>query len=720
MTRFDKGDRVRAKANLFDEGTRDRNGLLFSEKWAADGHGEWCYGTVSFVYVRRGRQMQKYRVKYDEGTCMEALEEHLEIVVGEEDSDGSDDVNEMGGSQCEDSDGSTVEPERIRDVIQGGVIQADVDNREEGGGNVTSDSEGEMGETNQGDFPRRPTLEPLSVGDRVTVHGVTWERIEQLEEDCRTQEEVETKFRRIHFTDATREVDIFLQLMPLSKEKLLQIVRDGADAAKDKRKWEIEHIEAALCIIFGGAQYKAGTHLWATHKKGMLRAPDFGLHLSEDRFGKILRYWAKGPDGTREKLADNPWEEVDIWIRGFNKNRRAELEPGTDITPDEMMFEWTGQVGPGGIPFSSYIERKPKPLGNELKSVCEGHFGICMYLELQKGKVRMARKKWCQTYKATTACTVRLIDKMGLRESLLVGERPSRRVYADSWFASVETAIALRREMGVHFTGPIKTATKEFPIEAMRWTLAGMNRGEHIVLKCVDHENLWAIGWHDVHYKCYVTTNGTTLPGKPAPKKRQNALGTNFYIPIPRPAVIAKYQAEMGYVDRHNRFRQGILHLPNIWKTKRWQTRIQLEILGLTLVDTFLACRKLMPKWREEGDEESIFWKFVAVLLPQIDSRGKNDLFHEPEDLAQREQCHMIRLGNKRTVDGVHRGEIRAVQMRCTSCRKRNKRDNVPGRSPLTAWCCSLHTDVFICRGRNCWEEHVQEVRQVRENENCM
>jgi len=40
MTRFDKGDRVRAKANLFDEGTRDRNGLLFSEKWAADGHGE--------------------------------------------------------------------------------------------------------------------------------------------------------------------------------------------------------------------------------------------------------------------------------------------------------------------------------------------------------------------------------------------------------------------------------------------------------------------------------------------------------------------------------------------------------------------------------------------------------------------------------------------------------------------------------------------------------
>jgi hypothetical protein len=78
MPRFKKGERVRASAKLFDgNGTRDRNDLLFSEKWLADGNGEWCYGTVSFVYVRRGRTKQKYRVKYDEGTTMEALENHL-------------------------------------------------------------------------------------------------------------------------------------------------------------------------------------------------------------------------------------------------------------------------------------------------------------------------------------------------------------------------------------------------------------------------------------------------------------------------------------------------------------------------------------------------------------------------------------------------------------------------------------------------------------------
>ncbi len=116
-----------------------------------------------------------------------------------------------------------------------------------------------------------------------------------------------------------------------------------------------------------------------------------------------------------------------------------------------MMFEWTGQVGPGGIPHLSFIERKPKPLGSEFKSVCEGYFGMCMYIVLQKGKVRMRRKKWCEQYKATTACTVRLIDQMGLKENLVVVDRPWRRVYADLWFTSLETALALRNEMGVHF-----------------------------------------------------------------------------------------------------------------------------------------------------------------------------------------------------------------------------------------------------------------------------
>jgi hypothetical protein len=357
--------------------------LLFSEKWAADKNGERCYGTVSFVYARRGRHLQKYRVKYDEGTTMEAEDAHLELVEDNDESDGDESGDEMGGINAANSDGDTVAYEDDEAAIRR--------REEDEEGKVTDDSEGEPGEDDPGNLLYAEAA--LRMGDTVEAHGKTWKRVGELTVDARTEPELSSRFKRLHYSESTKEVDVFLQLLPLPKDTLLQIVRDGAAAARDKRRWEIEHVKAALCVIFGGAQYKEGTNLWATSKKGMLRAPDFGLHLSEDRFAKILRYWAKGPDGTREKLVDNPWAEVDHWVKGYNKTRQAEIEVGTDLTPDEMIFEWTGQEGPGGIPHKSFIERKPKPFGSELKCVCEGTFGICTYIELQKGKVRMARQK---------------------------------------------------------------------------------------------------------------------------------------------------------------------------------------------------------------------------------------------------------------------------------------------------------------------------------------
>ena len=75
----------------------------------------------------------------------------------------------------------------------------------------------------------------------------------------------------------------------------------------------------------------------------------------------------------------------------------------------------------------------------------------------------------------------------------------------------------------------------------------------------------------------------------------QDIEGTNWSKEVRRPHIIAKYQSEMGYVDRHNQFRQGYLKLAKNWKTHRWQTRIQLELLGVTMVDAFLACRAQMP-----------------------------------------------------------------------------------------------------------------------------
>jgi hypothetical protein len=88
MTKFNKGDFVRVHAKKFD-GERDEEGRLFSEKWEQDGNGEWCYGTASHVYRKKGRQPQNYRIKYDEGTAMQCTEEHIETAAEGQNSECS-------------------------------------------------------------------------------------------------------------------------------------------------------------------------------------------------------------------------------------------------------------------------------------------------------------------------------------------------------------------------------------------------------------------------------------------------------------------------------------------------------------------------------------------------------------------------------------------------------------------------------------------------------
>jgi hypothetical protein len=157
-----------------------------------------------------------------------------------------------------------------------------------------------------------------------------------------------------------------------------------------------------------GPQFKEMTDLWSMKKKGMMPPPDFCLYLSHDRFERLLRYWAFGLEKCWGELLEKPWTEVQYWVQGFNKARRDELEVGTDLTPDEMMFAWRGKKGNESIPHLSLVERKhiPIPLGTELKCVCEGTFGLCtsVHLEIQTGKMSMARN--CIAYARHTGIVI--------------------------------------------------------------------------------------------------------------------------------------------------------------------------------------------------------------------------------------------------------------------------------------------------------------------------
>jgi len=122
----------------------------------------------------------------------------------------------------------------------------------------------------------------------------------------------------------------------------------------------------------------------------------------------------------------------------------------------------------------------------------------------------------------------------------------------------------------------------------------------------------------------------------------------------------------------------------------------------------------LLPRWQRENDEESVFWKFVAALIPQLDPRPVYARTREDER-DPTAHCIQIRLGEKKTLSGKHRGIFRAIQGRCTSCRIRKKNRASKGRAPNTAWGCACHQGEYFCRNKTCWSEHLQTVRATEE-----
>ncbi len=101
---------MQALATLFDAGTEDAQGRTYSQKRLGNGLGAYCLGTVTRVYrldPRNRNGVQKYMVKWDEGTSTALEEQHLELFVPATalGSDDSGDNEASGMSQFLTRDG---------------------------------------------------------------------------------------------------------------------------------------------------------------------------------------------------------------------------------------------------------------------------------------------------------------------------------------------------------------------------------------------------------------------------------------------------------------------------------------------------------------------------------------------------------------------------------------------------------------------------------------
>ena len=117
---FKKDDRIKSLATLYDVNTIDENGQTFSQRWAGNGNGEYCFGKVTMVYKKQSREPQKYKIRWDDQSTSPALHEHL--------LDASQDDFEIDPeAEEDDGDSAHISVERVQDGYdtedEGGVTE---------------------------------------------------------------------------------------------------------------------------------------------------------------------------------------------------------------------------------------------------------------------------------------------------------------------------------------------------------------------------------------------------------------------------------------------------------------------------------------------------------------------------------------------------------------------------------------------------------------------
>jgi hypothetical protein len=91
------------------------------------------------------------------------------------------------------------------------------------------------------------------------------------------------------------------------------------------------------------------------------------------RFKQIKKNMPKAFVGKDE---EDPWNAIKGLVDGFNNSRARDIAASFTKVHDESMSSWkTRTTKLGGLPFLSFILRKPKPLGTEFKVTADTETG---------------------------------------------------------------------------------------------------------------------------------------------------------------------------------------------------------------------------------------------------------------------------------------------------------------------------------------------------------
>jgi len=282
------------------------------------------------------------------------------------------------------------------------------------------------------------------------------------------------------------------------------------------------------------------------------------------------------------------WMLVDDFVSNFNSHRESQVVPSWVLCVDESISRWYGQGGNWinlGLPMYISIDRKPEN-GCEIQDVACGESGIMMRLRLVK-----------------TPAASELLEHNGIPHGgnvLMSLVNPwalsDRVICADSFFASVSAAEALKR-IGLRFIGVVKTATRKYPLAYLS-SRDMVNRGDRVGVEARndDGARLLAFVWMDRDRRYFVSTASSISNGSDFVRHRwrqvdptPDADPERVELRVPQPKASEIYYGACGLIDQHNRHRQSTLAIETKLPTKKWDMRVNLSILSMIIVDSWMV-----------------------------------------------------------------------------------------------------------------------------------
>jgi len=276
--------------------------------------------------------------------------------------------------------------------------------------------------------------------------------------------------------------------------------------------------------------------------------------------------------------------------------------------------------------------------------------------------------------------------------------------------------------MGLRFIGVVKTGTKGFPLGALS-VLPLEERGEHVSYVHTTADgvtDMMAVLWVDRERRYFISLASTTLPGTPFDRVRWRQVGDDaerVVLTVAQPQVVETYDQCSAQIDRHNRCRQDDLQLEHKLIRHDWLMRVNLSLLGMCVVDTWMlysgahgtAAELTQNQFYEDLAAEQIDNTFNTVGLrargaPAVDSADRG-----VPPLRFGVGIHLTPTLKRRTGESTHDGDQRA-QRTCRGCKRRR-----------TSYVCSgcretKGGEVYFCgpkTGRPCFDQHMREVHHL-------